>query len=271
MTFSVKSKESGLWTNTTITYDIVSETEIADFFRFFEDMAQDLGLEESFGDFAPFVIPSLLLILVFIVLILIVFLFTSHPFSIRCNNPKIDILPYGNAEYFIEVRNRLSKKQVIDIEVKLKGNKDKWRCSTVDSPLILLAKETKRLKVHVQPTSLIDQDDLGVIEVVFTSSLSKKPSQITLETRISDGESDVSIDNVNHWPHIFHAQDRVSTSFKLHNNGSVQTKQVDVKLYLNGKEKNKVEDIIIPARGYAEIRIPWIAEKGKNNISLVVI
>ena len=39
---------------------------------------------------------------------------------------------------------------------------------------------------------------------------------------------------------------------------------IKVRLFINGKEKNKVEDIIIPARGYADISIPWIANKGKN-------
>ena len=40
--------------------------------------------------------------------------------------------------------------------------------------------------------------------------------------------------------------------------------------YLNGKEKNKLENVIIPAKGFAEIKIPWIAVKGKNEISITV-
>jgi len=39
---------------------------------------------------------------------------------------------------------------------------------------------------------------------------------------------------------------------------------------VNNEEKNKVEDITIPAGGYADIKIPWIAIKGKNEIEIVV-
>jgi hypothetical protein len=39
---------------------------------------------------------------------------------------------------------------------------------------------------------------------------------------------------------------------------------------VNNEEKNKVEDIIIPAGGYADIKMPWIAVKGKNEIEIVV-
>jgi hypothetical protein len=41
-------------------------------------------------------------------------------------------------------------------------------------------------------------------------------------------------------------------------------------LYVNGKEKNKVENITIPAGGYADIKMPWIAVKGKNEVNIVV-
>jgi len=39
---------------------------------------------------------------------------------------------------------------------------------------------------------------------------------------------------------------------------------------VNGKEKNKIEGINIPRGGYAEIEIPWIAVKGKNDVDIVV-
>ena len=45
---------------------------------------------------------------------------------------------------------------------------------------------------------------------------------------------------------------------------------LSVSFNINGEEKHKVEDIIIPAKGYARVTIPWIAEKSKNNISIQV-
>jgi hypothetical protein len=60
------------------------------------------------------------------------------------------------------------------------------------------------------------------------------------------------------------------TSFKLRNATNIASKKVKVILYVNHQEKNIVEDFVIPADGYAEIDIPWIAVKGKNEINIVV-
>ncbi|GAH08373.1 unnamed protein product, partial [marine sediment metagenome] len=34
--------------------------------------------------------------------------------------------------------------------------------------------------------------------------------------------------------------------------------------------KNKVEDITIPAGGYADIKMPWLSVKGKNDLHITV-
>ena len=57
---------------------------------------------------------------------------------------------------------------------------------------------------------------------------------------------------------------------RINNIGKVSASNISVILYVNGEEKNKVEDITIPRRGYAEIEIPWIAVKGKNEVNIVV-
>ena len=74
-----------------------------------------------------------------------------------------------------------------------------------------------------------------------------------------------------HWPKVFKKGDRVVTSFRLENKAKVAANKVSVILYVNGEEKNKVEDITIPSGGYADIEMPWIAVKGKNEVNIVVI
>jgi len=44
---------------------------------------------------------------------------------------------------------------------------------------------------------------------------------------------------------------------------------VKIFFYLNGKQKNKVE-VTLPAGNFADIQIPWIAEKGKNQVRIRV-
>ncbi len=89
-------------------------------------------------------------------------------------------------------------------------------------------------------------------------------------TMIKGAKAELSFGSVFHWPKAFKEGDRVTSSFKLENKGNASASNVSVVLYVNNEEKNKVEDITIPAGGYADIKIPWIAVKGKNEIEIVV-
>ena len=94
---------------------------------------------------------------------------------------------------------------------------------------------------------------------------------ITTVTRITDVKPDLKImGGLKHTPRKFKEGDLVTTSFKLENKGKVASNKVSVILYVNGEEKNKVEGITIPSGGYAEVEIPWIAVKGKNEVDIVI-
>ena len=82
--------------------------------------------------------------------------------------------------------------------------------------------------------------------------------------------SKISIKDIKHNPYFFKNGEKIITSFILYNNGNISTDKLIVSLFINGEEKNKVGDIIIPAEGFAEIKIPWIAVKGKNELNIVV-
>ena len=56
----------------------------------------------------------------------------------------------------------------------------------------------------------------------------------------------------------------------MKNKSKIAARNVTVILYINEREKNKVEDIAIPGGGYAEIRLPWIAVKGKNELRIII-
>jgi subtilase family serine protease len=89
-------------------------------------------------------------------------------------------------------------------------------------------------------------------------------------THLKDTKINLKINNVLTWPRLFKEGDRVTTSFKVENKGNASASGINVVLYINGKEKNKVQDILIPAGGYADVKMPWIAVKGKNEINIVV-
>ena len=85
-----------------------------------------------------------------------------------------------------------------------------------------------------------------------------------------DGKTLLRIKDVFSWPREFKKGDRIITSFILENNGNISARNVKVVLFINGKQKNKVE-VTIPRGGYADIKIPWIALKGKNELQLKAI
>ena len=110
----------------------------------------------------------------------------------------------------------------------------------------------------------------NVIQVVAAVLNKNKKAKVLTVTSIKDEEPEIAIARVFSWPRDLKKGDIVETSFRIENKGNVSVDNVTVILNVNGKEKNKVEEITIPSGGYADIKMPWIAVKGKNEINIVV-
>ncbi|HHF55421.1 MAG TPA: hypothetical protein ENL42_00710, partial [Thermoplasmatales archaeon] len=74
---------------------------------------------------------------------------------------------------------------------------------------------------------------------------------------------------VKHEPEKFEEGERVVTKVRIENVGEKDAENKRVILYVNGKEKNRIEGVNIPAGGVVEIELPWIAEE-ENEIEVVV-
>ncbi|RKY94387.1 MAG: hypothetical protein DRQ06_05290, partial [Candidatus Hydrothermota bacterium] len=135
---------------------------------------------------------------------------------------------------------------------------------TIDS------KQSRDIKLTVKPTNFVKHDDWVEVKVIVRPIDRVKTSEISTMTSIKEAKVKLDITGVVHWPKIFKKGDRVETSFRLVNRGNTAAENVTIVLYVNGKEKNRVENITIPRGGYADIEIPWIAEKGKNEVNIVV-
>jgi len=270
ITFKVISKENGAVKTITINSTIKGESIFEDIFDYFETLAEDFGLDEVFGDFAPFVIPILLIIVIFIIIILMVFIITSKTIELICVDRIKEILPYEKATYDIIIKNHSNKIQTCNLDIHFDSNDEKWKYNVQQETVTIPQKQSKTIHLSILPTDEIIGDDW--VKASFIASIvgSKKQRNIDLMVMVKNGITDLSIQNVFHWPKPFRGNEKVTTSFKIQNNGNIQAKNIKVRLLINDKEKNKVEDIIIPARGYADISIPWIAKKGKNDIRIVV-
>ncbi len=268
--FIVRSKGSGLTKNISVNTTIIGANIFEAIYDTFDSIAEGFGLDEVFGEYAAHVFAAILFIIIFFMLILMVYMLTAKYVEVICVDRIKDVHPGKSAKYELTVKNPTKKMQSYQITPSLSSNGGKWILSNSNHTIVIPPKQDKQVLIQVTPSDEVEHDDWTEISVTVTPENKRGCETIALMASLVDGEADVAIDNVFHWPKSFAENEKVSTSFRLQNKGSMKAKQLSISLQVNGKEKNKVEDIDIPAGGYADISIPWIAEKGKNEISITV-
>jgi hypothetical protein len=202
--------------------------------------------------------------------IVIVYLVRKKFVEIVCLDRIKDITTVEEAKFDITLQNPSKKTLTYEIHTEMESEAENWDISLDKESVIVEPKQSSVVVLTVKPTDYVKSDDWIEVRVIAKVVEKKKSSEISTVTTIKDGKPEVKIAGVVHWPKVFKKGDRVETSFRLRNEGNVSASNINVILYVNGKEKNKVEDITIPRGGYAEIEIPWIAVKGKNKVNIVV-
>ena len=268
--FIVRSKGSGLTKNVTVNTTIIGANIFEAIYDVFQGIAENMGLDDIFGDYSAHMLAALLFIIIFFILIIMVLVLTTKYVEVICLERIKEVHPGEKAVFEVTVVNPTKKMQSYDIQTAMSSNGGKWNISSSHKKAVIPPKNKKQMVITVTPTDEINHDDWTEITLTVAPENKKGCETITLMASLKNGEAKLDIDNVFHWPKSFDDKERVSTSFRLRNNGVLKAKQVSVSLQVNGKEKNKVEDIDIPPRGYADISIPWIAEKGKNEITITV-
>jgi len=268
--FTVISKESNEEfiftvnvTTTVITPNILEST-----YHFFESVAKDIGLDEILGSYAAAFLIFIIVFLILIFLIPAIYLIKKKFVEIICLDRIKDITPDEEAKFDITLQN--PSKQTLTYEIHTELESESWDISLDKESVVVEPKQSSVVVLSVKPTDYIKSDEWVEIKVIVKVVEKKKSVEISTFTNIKGGKPEVKITGVFHWPKIFNKDDRVETSFRLNNTGNVSASNINVILYVNDEEKNKVEDITIPRGGYAEIEMPWIAVKGKNKISIVV-
>jgi len=270
LTFTVTSETGSISVTVNVTTTVIGQNVFEGIYGFFESAAEDLGLNEIFGSLAPVVFATILIIIVFLILVIVVFILTTKSADIICFERIKEISPEENARFEITVKNPTKKTQSYELSLKENLESYKWDASLDLKRVMLEPGQSKTMVLIVRPTDLIKTDDWAEIGVVVRTEGMRKTEEMTVMTLIKDSKAELSIGGVTHWPRSFKRGDRVTTSFKVKNKGNASASGVDVILYINDKEKNKVDDVIIPAGGYADIRMPWIVGKSKNEINIVV-
>ena len=269
LTFTVTSEGGSISVTANVTTTVIGQNVFEGIYGFFESAAEDLGLDEIFGSLAPAALAAILVIIVFFILVIVVFILTTKSAVVICFERIREISPEENARFEVTIKNPTKKTRSYELFPKENLESSKWDTSLDLKRATIKPGQSKTVVLTVKPTDVIEPDDWAEVDVVVKTEGRQKSEKITTMTLIKDSKAKLSISGVAHWPRSFKRGDRVTTYFKVENKGNASASGVDVILYINDKEKNKVDDVIIPAGGYADIRMPWIVRKSKNEVNIV--
>jgi len=254
-----------------ITTTVIGPNILESLYDAFDSAAKSLGLDSVFGSYAPHFLAAILFIIIFFMIIVLAYFLTRKYVNVICLERVKEITPEEEAKFEITIQNPHKHKLSYETRAEENLSSPGWNVSldTAES-IVLEPKQSKTVILTVKPTSFVKSDDWAEVKIVAKVLENQKTAEISTVTTIKDAKPELYVTSVFHWPKVFNKGDLVETSFKLENKGNVSASNVTVVLYVNGKEKNKVENITIPAGGYADIKMPWIALKGKNEINIVV-
>jgi hypothetical protein len=238
--------------------------------EFFKSTANSLGIDDMFGSKAPYVLAGILAILIILIILILIFILRRKSVKIICTERIQEIDPSEEAIFDITLNNPTRKTKTYEITSKISPESSKWQTATDVEKITIAARSSKQILLVAKPEETVESNDWTEIKLNVSVSGKKKSEEITTMVMAKDGKTILRIKNVFSWPREFKEGDRIVTSFILENKGNISARNVKVILFTNGKQKNKVE-VTIPRGGYAEIKIPWIALKGKNDLELKAI
>jgi len=268
--FTVTSEEGKKEVTVNVTTTVAGPNILEILYGFFESAAESLGLDSIFGSYAPHVLAVIIFVVIFLIIIILALLLTRKYVNVVCLERVKEITPEEEAKFEITIQNPCKHKFSYEIRAGETSSSQSWDVSLDTNNVVLEPKQSRTVILTVKPTSLVKSDDLAEVKVWVKVLEKQKVVEISTATVIKDAKPELYITGVFHWPRVFKKGDKVVTSFKLENKGNVSANNISVVLYVNGEEKNKVENITIPSGGYADIEMPWIAVKGKNEVNIVV-
>ena len=275
LTLEITSIESGNYIEEK-TFEIHVKTKVIlpnaleHFYHAFENAAKSVGLDDVLGDSAAAFLIFIVFFLIFIFLFIFFILLFRKYVEIICLDRVLEIDPESAGVFDLKIFNPTKERLTYEIFAEKLTNSEGWDVSIEPGTISVDSKQSQFVKLTVLPTDNVKSNDWIEVKITAKPIDKKKPSGISVVTSVTPEKPKLDISGVYHWPRIFKKDSIVKTSFRVRNNGKVSANNVKIILNINGKEKNKVEDINIPRGGYAEIEIPWIAVKGKNHLDIVI-
>lgn len=260
-----------------IEIDIITPNIFESTYHLFEQLSNKIGLDDALEDqdllkgMGAWILIFIAAIILLIIVTIIILIIRRKYVEIICLKRIKEIKADEKAVFEVTIKNPYKKTLIYNIKANInKEIKKRWDVKLEKEQITITSGKSEKIKLTVEPTDNVKPEDWAKITVTAKPIDKRKSIKIDTITVVKDSKIDVSISGVLHWPKIFKKGDRIETSFKLFNRGDVSAEKITVMLYVNGKLKNKAENVTIPVGGHADIEIPWIAEKGKNEIEIIV-
>ncbi len=254
-----------------VTVNIIESSVFESITKFFEKAANKLGFDDIFGSkYAPLALVFILAIILILIIIILILILKRKTVQIICTERIEEIDPDGEAVFEITLKNPTRKTKIYEITSKVNPPSKKWQTATDREKITIASHKSESILLVAKPVETIETNDWTEVSLNVKVSGKKKSEQIITMVMVKEGKTILRIKDVFSWPREFKKGNRIITSFKLENKGGISARNVKVVLFINGKQKNKVE-VTIPSGGYADVKIPWIALKGKNELQLKAI
>jgi len=178
---------------------------------------------------------------------------------LECDERMAEVAPGGEASFTIKATNPTEegkKKYRFRIEGRIP---ERWSVEISRERMTLESGGEAELEVRVKVPSDASLDEWASIDVVAIPEKGKSES-INLMVSVREPKEILHTEMINE-PEEFEEGDRVVTRVKIENSGEKAAENKKVILLVNGKEKNRIEGVTIPAGATVEIELPWIAEE----------
>jgi len=239
-------------------------------FNSLKSISNSIGLTAIIGGIAPYVFLLIIVIIILLIIFVALYLRRKKYVEIICVDRIKEVKPGDKAEYSLTILNPYKVRLLYSLSAN-SVQKPNWKISLNEDEVVLNPNESREIKLVVETSESDNVGDWSEIRV--KAAPRQKPSksmEISLLTTLREARPALFIKDVKHFPKVFKGGDIVTTSFTLENNGDAPADKVSVTIYINGEERNKVENLTIPEKGFAKLKLPWIAVRGKNSLHIAV-
>jgi len=236
------------------------------------------GADESFWDSTS---ATLFLFVLFIagigILVVLAALLTYYAkkyVDVSCKEQMKEIAPGYAAEYTLSLTNPMEPsekgKHRLNYQLSLGGElPDTW-VADLDRELVALGGgESTEVILRVVAPKHAPLDEWASIDIIIKPvKIRGKTEKVNVATVLREPRVQLKVADVRHEPATFKEGDRIVSNITLTNVGEATTDSASVLLFVNGREKNRVEELTVPLEGYTKVDMPWVAEPGENRIEI---